>query len=198
MVPEHQPLAPGPSWALFETAIGLCGIAWGPRGLVGVQLPEESLVATQARMLRRWPEGLESDPPAEVRQVINGIRALLSGEPADLSTAPLDLGAVPPFHRRVYEITRGIRAGETLTYGGVAARLGEPGSARAVGQALGRNPFAVVVPCHRVVAAGGRPGGFSAAGGVITKLRLLEIERAGPGGQPSLFSDFPAPAADRG
>ncbi len=184
-------------WVLFDTAIGACGVAWGPRGLVGVQLPEESRAATRARMCRRWPEVREADPPPEVRRAIEGICALLRGAPADLSTVRLDFEGVPPFHRRVYEVARGIPPGETLSYGSVAARLGEPGAARAVGQALGRNPFAVVVPCHRVVAAGGRPGGFSAAGGVTAKLRLLEIERAGAGGQPSLFSQLRAAPSDQ-
>jgi methylated-DNA-[protein]-cysteine S-methyltransferase len=185
-------LATDLGWVLFDTAIGTCGVAWGPRGLVGVQLPEGSSPATRARMLRRWPDALEGNPPTEVRRAIDAISALLEGAPADLSTVRLDLEGVPPFHQRVYEVTRGIPPGETLSYGAVAARLGEPGAARAVGQALGRNPFVVVVPCHRVVAAGGRPGGFSGAGGVSTKLRLLEIERSGPGGQPTLFSGMPA------
>jgi methylated-DNA-[protein]-cysteine S-methyltransferase len=97
------------------------------------------------------------------------------------------MAAVPEFHRRVYELTRAIPPGQVLTYGEVAARLGEPGAARAVGQALGRNPFAPVIPCHRVLAAGGKPGGFSAEGGAVTKLRMLEIEGAPLGGGPGLF-----------
>lgn len=172
-------------------------MAWGPRGLVGVQLPEKSRAATRARMGRRWPEVPEADPSPEVRRAIEQICALLRGAPADLSTMRLDFEGVPPFHRRVYEVARGIPPGETLSYGAVAARLGEPGSARAVGQALARNPFAVVVPCHRVITAGGLAGGFSASGGITAKLRLLEIERACVGGQPSLFSQLPAPPSDQ-
>ena len=111
----------------------------------------------------------------------------LSGAAVDLSTVPLDMERVPAFERRVYEVARTIPPGQTLTYGEVAARLGDPGAAREVGQALGRNPFAVIVPCHRVVAAGGKTGGFSATGGVTTKLRLLEIERARLRSEPTLF-----------
>src|SRR4029453_17011519 len=95
-----------------------------------------------------------------------------------LSHVALDMEQVPAFERRVYEAARRIPAGKTLSYGEIAGQLGVPGSARAVGRALGRNPFAIVVPCHRVVAAGGKLGGFSASGGVHTKRRMLEIERA--------------------
>ena len=107
------------------------------------------------------------------------ITALLRGEPCDLGSIDLDMSDVPEFHCRVYAVARTIPPGRTLTYGDVAARLGEPGAARAVGQALGRNPFAIIVPCHRVVAAGGRLGGFSAGGGAVTKRRILAIEGAG-------------------
>ncbi|RZJ10583.1 MAG: MGMT family protein, partial [Haliea sp.] len=109
----------------------------------------------------------------------------------DLSDIPLDMAGVPPFHRRVYEIARAIPPGRVLTYGEVAQRLGEPGAARAVGQALGHNPFAPVIPCHRVLAANRQGGGFSAGGGVSTKLRMLEIERAQFGAAPGLFDDQP-------
>ncbi len=120
-------------------------------------------------------------------QVIESIQALLRGEPADLSSVVLDWRGVPEFHRRVYELALAIPPGRTLTYGEVAQQLGEPGAARAVGQALGKNPYAPIVPCHRVLAAGGRAGGFSAPGGTLTKLRMLEIEGARVGDQPSLF-----------
>ena len=99
----------------------------------------------------------------------------------------LDMAGVPPFHQRVYAVARAIPPGTTMTYGEVAQLLGEPGAARAVGQALGHNPFAPVVPCHRVLAAGNRSGGFSASGGVRAKLRMLQIESAQLGSQPGLF-----------
>lgn len=179
-------------FVIFDTAIGACAIAWGGRGVVGVQLPEAGEAATRARMARRFPEASEASPPPEVQRAIDLIAALLGGAASDLSPIALDMDALPAFHRRVYEVARTIPPGETLSYGEVANRLGEPGAARAVGHALGRNPFAVVVPCHRVLAAGGRIGGFSAAGGAVTKRRLLAIEGARTADPPSLFDGFDA------
>jgi methylated-DNA-[protein]-cysteine S-methyltransferase len=173
-----------PSFALFDTAIGPCGIAWGARGIVGIQLPEAREQATRARVLARFPDAREGQPPADVKRAQRGIVALLRGKAIDLSAIALDMQGVPPFHSRVYQAARKIPPGKTLSYGEVAARLGAPRSARAVGQALGRNPFAIVVPCHRVLAASGQPGGFSANGGVTTKLRLLLIEGVRTGGAP--------------
>jgi methylated-DNA-[protein]-cysteine S-methyltransferase len=174
-------------FALFDTDIGPCGIAWGARGVTGVQLPEASEARTRARLVRRYPQAREAPPPADVRRVIDGIVALLRGEASDLSAAALDMDGVPEFDRRVYEVARDIAPGATLSYGEIAARLGERALARDVGQALGRNPFPLIVPCHRVLAAGGKAGGFSANGGVTTKLRLLTIERARTSDAPTLF-----------
>jgi methylated-DNA-[protein]-cysteine S-methyltransferase len=165
-------------FALFDTTIGRCGIAWGDGGVAGVQLPEAGEPETRARMLHRFPAAGEAIPPPEVQRAVDGIVALLGGEARDLSAIALDMEHVPAFHRRVYDVARAIPSGETLSYGAVAARLGAPGAARAVGQALGRNPFPLVVPCHRVLAAGGKIGGFSAEGGITTKRRLLAIEGA--------------------
>ena len=173
-------------FTVFDTAIGRCGIAWSGRGVAGVQLPEAREVETRARMTRRFPDAREAPPPPEVRRALDGIAALLRGEASDLSTVVLDMDHVSSFHRRVYEAARDIPPGATLTYGDIAARLGAPGAARAVGQALGRNPFAIVVPCHRVLAAGGKLGGFSANGGVATKRRLLAIEGV-QDGAPAAF-----------
>jgi len=177
----------GHGFALFDTAIGRCGIAWGARGIVGVQLPEAKVSETRGRLARRFPEARETPPPREVRRALDDIVALLRGEKKDLSGIALDMERVPPFHRLVYDAARAIPAGATLSYGEIAKRIGSPGSARAVGQALGKNPFAIIVPCHRVLAAGGKTGGFSAEGGATTKLRMLAIEGAQPGGQASLF-----------
>jgi methylated-DNA-[protein]-cysteine S-methyltransferase len=174
-------------FALFDTAMGRCGIAWGPRGIISVQLPEASAGATRARVLQQCPDAHEMSPPSTVQQAIDGIVALLHGEAVDLSAIELDMDRVPPFHRHVYQVARAIAPGETMTYGEIAAQLGPHGSARAVGQALARNPFAIVVPCHRVLAAGDKLGGFSATGGAATKLRLLEIECAHAGEAPTLF-----------
>jgi methylated-DNA-[protein]-cysteine S-methyltransferase len=168
------------AFAVFETAIGPCGIAWGDRGVVGVLLPEGSEAGMRARLAQRFPGAREGSPPAPVRFAMDGMVALLRGEESDLSKVALDMEGVPPFHRRVYDAARAIGPGATLSYGEVAARVGTPGAARAVGQALGRNLFAIVVPCHRVLAARGKSGGFSAPGGVTTKLRMLSIERTAP------------------
>jgi methylated-DNA-[protein]-cysteine S-methyltransferase len=180
------------AYALFNTPIGHCGVAWSERGLTGLQLPEQDEPATRARMSRRFPQCNEGLAPSQVQEAIDAVVALLSGtpgEPADLSMVALDMDGVPAFHQRVYELTRRLLPGETITYGEIARQLGDPGAARAVGQALGSNPFAPVVPCHRVLAANGRAGGFSANGGVTTKLRLLLIERARFNG-PGLFDDL--------
>jgi methylated-DNA-[protein]-cysteine S-methyltransferase len=172
----HRPTG---GYALFPTAIGHCGIAWRGALLVGVQLPEDAgEVATRARMQRRFPQLAESVMPPEVAAWAARVVALLEGAHDDLRDVPLGLDAVPPFHARVYELARRIPPGKTMTYGEMAAALGEPGAARAVGQALGHNPFAPVVPCHRIVAANGKTGGFSAGGGATTKMRMLEIEGA--------------------
>jgi methylated-DNA-[protein]-cysteine S-methyltransferase len=172
---------------LFDTAIGRCGIAWGDAGIVSVLLPGASDDATRRRLRRRLPRASEVAPPPRVQRAIDHIVALLEGTPTDLASVELDMTDVPAFDRQVYRLARTIPPGETLTYGGLAARLGTPGDARGVGQALARNPFAVVVPCHRVVGAHGQLGGFSAAGGAATKLKLLAIERARVSYTPRLF-----------
>lgn len=174
-------------FTLFDTAIGRCAIAWGGGGIAGVQLPEKCDADTRARLLQRFPDATETLPPPSVQRALDGIVALLRGEASDLDAIPLDMDGVPPFHARVYAAARAIPPGATLTYGEIAARLGAPGAARAVGQALGRNPFAIIVPCHRVLAAGGKLGGFSANGGTATKVRLLSIEGAAATGTPALF-----------
>lgn len=165
-------------FALFPTAIGRCAIAWSETGLIGVQLPEGSDAAAIRRLARRFP-GLEpAPPPAPVAAAIARIAAFLEGAEEDFAGIGLDEGGVGGFDRAVYRETRAIKAGATSTYGALAARLGDPGQSRAVGQALGRNPWPIIVPCHRVTGADGRMGGFSAPGGRKTKLRLLEIEGA--------------------
>ena len=180
-------------FCVFETAIGACGVAWGAAGIVGCQLPEASASATRARLQQRFPQARESAPPAEVRSACDGIVALLHGEAVCFDGVRLDMSGVPELHRRVYAITRAIRPGTTLSYGEVAQRLGDASLARAVGQALSRNGYAPIVPCHRVLATGGKAGGFSARGGLATKLRLLTIEGAPLGGAPGLF-DSTAPS----
>ena len=176
-------------FALFDTAIGLCGVAWNARGLTGVMLPLSEGGDPRARMTRRHPGAEEATPPAAVAEAIAGMQALLRGEKRDLLEVTLDDGQVAPLAAQVYAIARAIPPGQTLTYGDIARRLGDVSLSRAVGQALGANPWPIVVPCHRILAAGGRKGGFSAPGGADTKLRMLEIEGGAWGGTQSLFAD---------
>jgi methylated-DNA-[protein]-cysteine S-methyltransferase len=162
--------------ALFDTAIGRCGIAWTGRGVVGIQLPEETEAATTQSLHRRFPHLHETLPAGAALDAVDAVVKLMAGADVDLASVPLDLEGVPVFHRRVYEALRTTSRGTTLTYGELAELSGSPGAARAVGTALRRNPLAILVPCHRVVAAGGKLGGFSAAGGPCTKTRMLGIE----------------------
>ena len=183
-------------FALFDTAIGRCGIVWSARGIAGVELAQKSAQATRSRLLRRFGTASEAEPPPEVQRAIDSIVGLLRGEPMELSDVTLDNGGLPEFNRRVYDVARSIRPGATLSYGEIAERLGDRTLARDVAQALSENPFPIIVPCHRVLAAGGKMGGFSGPGGVRTKLRLLSIEGA-QYGEPMLFDRLPWAAAAR-
>jgi methylated-DNA-[protein]-cysteine S-methyltransferase len=174
-------------FALFDTPIGICGIEWGPRGINGVQLPMGSDEKTRNRIRQRRGETVETEPTAEVQRAIGRIVELLAGKPDDLRDIALDLEGVPEFNRGVYDIARSIPPGQTMTYGDIAKRLGGVELSRDVGQALGHNPCPIVVPCHRVLAAGKKPGGFSARGGVTTKLKMLAIEGAPVNHTPGLF-----------
>jgi methylated-DNA-[protein]-cysteine S-methyltransferase len=174
-------------YALFDTAIGICGIEWGPRGINGLQLPMGSDEKTRARIRQRRGDIGEAAPTDEVQRAIDRIVKLLAGERDDLTDIALDLDGVPEFNRGVYDIARTIPPGQTMTYGDIAKRLGGVELSRDVGRALGRNPCPIVVPCHRVLAAGKKPGGFSARGGVDTKLKMLAIEGAAVNHTPSLF-----------
>jgi methylated-DNA-[protein]-cysteine S-methyltransferase len=173
--------------AMFATAIGPCGIAWSDNGICGVQLPEATEPATRSRLARQHPGAEPLPPPPNVQEVIDRLSHSLAGESDDLLDVEIDQRGLPEFNQRVYELTRLVGPGHTTTYGDIATQLGSPHAAREVGQALGRNPVPLIVPCHRVLAAGGKVGGFSAQGGVTTKLRLLDIEGAEPNGQPPLF-----------
>jgi methylated-DNA-[protein]-cysteine S-methyltransferase len=151
---------------------------WNDAGICGVQLPEASTEATRDRLQRFWPDAEATPPTATASRTIDGITALLAGTPDPMDDVVIDLGAVSDFRRGVYEVARTVGPGDTITYGAIASRLGAPHAAREVGQALGANPVPLIVPCHRVLAAGGKLGGFSARGGVTTKSRLLAIEGA--------------------
>lgn len=180
---------------LFDTDIGRCAIAWSERGVAAVQLPEASDAETRGRVVRRVPHAVAAEPPPALEHAVEGMVDLLAGRrspAAELAWVELDLRGVPEFERTVYEVARTVPAGETVTYGDIARRLGDRGASRAVGQALGRNPWPLIVPCHRVLAASGSLGGFSASGGRALKLRILQIERARGLPVASLF-DFDEP-----
>jgi len=167
------------SFTLFDTAIGPCALAWSKRGIAGVHLPETSEEETRARICERFPHAREAKPVAGIRRARDAITDVLSGTASDFASIDLDMESVPQFHWRVYAAAQKIPFGATTTYGCLAERIGAAGAARAVGQALARNPFPIIVPCHRVIAASGGMGGFSASGGISLKLRLLAKERSG-------------------
>jgi methylated-DNA-[protein]-cysteine S-methyltransferase len=165
-------------FVLFDTAVGRHAIVWSGPAIGGVQLDEGSPPATVARLLRRFPAAVEATPPDHVAEATLRIRQVLEGARDDLSDIALDWSAVSGFERRAYEWMRRLLPGDTTTYGEIARALGDPGAARAVGVAMGRNPFPIIIPCHRVLAADGRLGGFSAAGGAAFKRTLLAAETA--------------------
>ncbi|WP_327121356.1 methylated-DNA--[protein]-cysteine S-methyltransferase [Nocardia sp. NBC_01730] len=178
--------------ALFDTVIGYCAIGWRGTAVIRFQLPEVSPAATLARITCRRTgrpdeEVREEAATGVVAEAITAIRAHLAGELDDLRWIPLDTSEIPQFHRAVYDVTRAIDPGHTLSYGQVANRVGAPGAAQAVGQALGRNPIPLIIPCHRVLAADHALHGFSAPGGIDTKQQLLAIERTSGFGEPTLF-----------
>jgi methylated-DNA-[protein]-cysteine S-methyltransferase len=179
---------------LFNTAIGPCALAWNADGIVGVQLPETTPGATRAQLAERFPDLDVAEPRGKVRCARDAVVAHLSGHNARLEDIALDLADVTPFRRRVYAAARRIPTGRTVTYGELATQLGTPGGSRAIGQAMGSNPCPIIVPCHRVLAAGGKAGGFSAAGGTTTKACMLRIEGAEtasfPGFQYDLMEAF--------
>jgi methylated-DNA-[protein]-cysteine S-methyltransferase len=192
-----EPVMDKLGFTLFDTAIGRCGIVWSERGVVAVRFPERSDDATRSRILRRFADAREAAPSVAAQGAIDGIVALLSGQPCDLRDVTVDLQDVPDFNRQVYDVARSIRPGTTLTYGDVAERLGDRNLARDVAQALSQNQTPIIVPCHRVMAAGGKTGGFSAPGGVKTKLKLLSIEGAKLEVGPMLFDRLPLVTAGR-
>jgi len=177
----------GRGYSVFDTTVGRCGIAWGHAGIVGVHLPEAREIETRRRMLRQYPDARELRPPPEVEMAVEGIVALLRGQGAEFADITLDMRGIPPFNRRVYDFTRAIPRGETLTFADVAKRLGASGASHAVGQAIVRNPFTILVPCHRVLPSAGEADGFCANGGVVSKRRLLSLEGALAGKGPTLF-----------
>jgi methylated-DNA-[protein]-cysteine S-methyltransferase len=171
---------------LFDTAQGTCGIAWSDRGITRMQLPERTRSRTEGRLKERSDRHASSGPPSDVARMIANLTRYFEGEPVDFSPVVLDLERVGAFHRAIYDAARALAWGQTATYGDLARRVGSPGAARAVGQAMGMNPVPIIIPCHRVLAAGRKIGGFSAYGGAVTKQRLLALEGVHLGGTPLL------------
>jgi methylated-DNA-[protein]-cysteine S-methyltransferase len=174
---------------LFETALGPCGVAWNARGLRAVQLPERTQALTERRLIAKAGSAGPAEPPPAIAAVVADIQRYLDGARVDFRAVPIDLETLEPFRRRLYEALRDIGFGATTTYGELAKRIGADPveGARDVGAAMGKNPVPIVVPCHRVLAAGGKLGGFSAPGGGATKAKLLALEGVHfDGGTPRL------------
>jgi methylated-DNA-[protein]-cysteine S-methyltransferase len=164
-------------YLVFETAGGFCGIAWSGLGITRFQLPTKSAETTERLLLRRVPGAERGTPPPEVAEAVAAVQRYFGGEQTDFSSCKLDLGEQDAFFAKVYSAARQVAWGRTTTYGALAKELGAgPEAARDVGQAMARNPVALIIPCHRVLAAGGKIGGFSAPGGSSAKMRMLELE----------------------
>jgi methylated-DNA-[protein]-cysteine S-methyltransferase len=193
--PEEPPRREAGGFFLFETPLGRCALVWRADAIVGASLPERDDETLRRSIARRFPAAVEAAPPQFVRAAADRIASHFARERQDFSDLPIDLSAGSAFERDVWRAALAIPCGETRTYGDLARAVGQPGAAQAVGVALGRNPVPILVPCHRILAGGGRTGGFSAPGGVATKLRILEIERARlPGEGNGLFDSLPLKA----
>jgi methylated-DNA-[protein]-cysteine S-methyltransferase len=177
----------GRGYSIFDTGIGRCGIAWGDLGVMGVQLPEAREIDTRRRLFQLYPDARELHPPENVEIAIDGIVTLLRGGDCDLSAVTLDVTGIPAFNQRVYAFARTVPRGETRTYGEVASALRASGAVYSVAQAIARNPFMIIVPCHRVLEAGHYADKISPNGGAISKRRLLSIEGTHPTASKTLF-----------
>jgi methylated-DNA-[protein]-cysteine S-methyltransferase len=181
---------PGRAYTVFDTAIGRCAIAWSESGIVAVQLPEAREIETRKRLFHLFPDARETRPTPNTEAAIEGMVALLRGQTGDFSEVTLDMGGIHVFDQRVYQITQRIPRGETRTQSEIAIRLGTPSAVRSVARAIARNPFVVVVPCHRVLEAGGYADKMSAYGGLISKRRLLSIEGTGSYASKTLLDEL--------
>jgi methylated-DNA-[protein]-cysteine S-methyltransferase len=187
MMPAGVGWRMGRGYTIFDTAIGRCGIVWSDAGIVAVHLPEAREIDTRRRVYQLYPEARETRPPTNTEIAIDGIVTLLRGEASDLLDVTLDTRGIHVFNQRVYELTRAIPRGETRTYGEVATRLGAPGATHSVAPAIANNPFVIIVPCHRVLEAGGYADKISPNGGTISKRHLLSIEGTHPAHSTTLF-----------
>jgi methylated-DNA-[protein]-cysteine S-methyltransferase len=187
----------GRGYAIFDTAIGRCGIVWSNAGVLGVQLPEMREIDTRRRLLRLYPEAREQRPPPNTANAIEGITTVLRGQQSDFADVVLDWDGIPTFNRRVYDFTRSIPRGETRTYAEVAASLRVSGATHSVAQAIAKNPYMIIVPCHRVLEAGHYADQLSAFGGSISRRHLLSIEGTRPLTGKTLFDVLLPVAAPR-
>ena len=178
---------PGRGYFIFDTGLGRCGIAWGDHGILGIQLPEAREIETRRRLFQLYPDARELRAPENVAIVIEGIATLLRGGEADLSDVALDMTGVPAFNQRVYQVVRSIPRGEARTYGEVASALRASGAVYSVAQAISRNPFMIIVPCHRVLEEGRYADKISPNGGAISKRRLLSLEGTRTTSSKTLF-----------
>jgi len=189
MSDRAEPTARGAGYCVFDTQLGVCGIAWSERGLTRLQLPEADPQATMRRLRAgAGGEAPSSEPPPRwVAGLIGELRRYFAGERVEFTDVAIDLAGANEFQHKLYDLTRAVGWGRTTTYGELARQAGDPGASRAVGQAMGHNPVPIIIPCHRVLAAGRKIGGFSAYGGAVTKERLLALEGVYPGdGTPPL------------
>jgi len=179
---QRKPMSAAIGYTIIDTAIGPVGLAWSAEGVCRVALPERDRTRMEARFAARLEGALPSEPPARVAAAIELIKRYAEGETVDFTSVPVDLDGADLFRHAIYRAARALAFGETTTYGGLADAAGHPGKARETGEALGRNPIPIIVPCHRILAAGGKIGGFSAPGGSSTKEKLLALEgvRVGP------------------
>lgn len=189
--PRHHGGMPDAHYHLFETDAGVCGLGWNGRGLAQVQLPEANAADTEARLARRSGGTRTDTPPAPIADLTARMRAYFGGAETDFRDTVLDYAGLSDFNARVYRLLRETLWGQATSYGALASAAGEPGAARAIGAAMGANPWPLIVPCHRVLAANGKIGGFSAHGGRGTKRRMLQLERIDADGAapelPGLF-----------
>jgi methylated-DNA-[protein]-cysteine S-methyltransferase len=177
----------GRGYAIFDTAVGRCGIVWSNNGVLCVQLPQAREIDTRRRLYHLYPEARETRPPLNAEIAIDGIAAILRGQDFDLAEVTLDMETIPAFNRRVYEFTRSIPRGETRTYGEVAQQMRREGTEHSIAQAIAKNPFMIIVPCHRVLENGHYADKIAPNGGTISKRHLLSIEGAHLTASKTLF-----------
>jgi methylated-DNA-[protein]-cysteine S-methyltransferase len=175
-----------PAYVIFSTSAGFCGLAWSTQGILRFTLPVRDSAAADRLLLRKRPDAQPAEPPPQIAAVIAAVQRYFAGEPEDFSALALDLDDQDAFFSAVYAALRRVGWGHTTTYGDLAKAIGSgPEAARDVGQAMAKNPIPLLIPCHRVLAAGNRIGGFSAPGGSTTKLRMLELEGVQPAAAPA-------------